>query len=164
MLLDEKASLDDYPVNINGSARSVVAHELAHQWFGDLITCKDWSHTWLNEGFATYCEALYIEHADGKDQFQRYMEALSSVYFGEACKGYRRPIVTDKYKYPDELFDGHSYQKGAWVLRMLRNIVSDNKFKIGLKVYLQRFKNNNVETSDLRNIMEQVSTKSRVFF
>ena len=164
MLLDEKASLDDYPVNINGSARSVVAHELAHQWFGDLITCKDWSHTWLNEGFATYCEALYVEHVDGKDQFQRYMEILSSVYFSEACKEYRRPIVADKYKYPDELFDAHSYQKGAWVLHMLRNIVSDDKFKIGIKKYLQQFKNNSVETSDLRNMMEQVSGQNLEYF
>ena len=164
MLLDEKASLDDYPVNINGSARSVVAHELAHQWFGDLITCKDWSHTWLNEGFATYCEALYVEHADGKNRFQRYMEVLGSVYFSEACKEYRRPIVADKYKYPDELFDAHSYQKGAWVLHMLRNIVSDDKFKIGIKKYLQQFKNNNVETSDLRNMMEQVSGQNLEYF
>jgi aminopeptidase N len=164
ILLDEKGSLDDYPINFNNSARSVVTHELAHQWFGDLITCKEWSHIWLNEGFATYCEALYVEHVDGKDQFQRYMDVLSSAYFDESCQEYRRPIVTSKYKYPDELFDAHSYKKGAWVLHMLRNIVSDQKFKIGLKKYLKQFKNQSVETSDLRKVMEEISGQDLELF
>lgn len=164
MLLDKKAAIDDYPATLSNSARSVVTHELAHQWFGDLVTCKDWSHIWLNEGFATYCEALYIEHIDGKDQFQRYMEAKSLSYFDEACNDYRRPIVTDKYKYPADLFDSHSYSKGAWVLHMLRNTISNDKFKTGLTKYLQQFKNHDVETSDLRNIMEQVSGQNLEHF
>jgi aminopeptidase N len=83
-------------------------------------------------------EALYVEHIDGKDQFQRYMEANSVSYFDEASNDYIRPIVTDKYKYPADLFDSHSYKKGAWVLHMLRNTINDDKFKSGLKKYLQK--------------------------
>lgn len=157
ILLDEKASFDDFPSTIYNSTRSVVTHELAHQWFGDLVTCKDWAHIWLNEGFATYCEALYIESADGKDEFQRYMELLGVLYFSEACGNYRRSVVTSKYKYPDELFDLHSYKKGAWILHMLRAIMGNDVFKIGLKRYLETFRGSVVESKDLRNVMEQVS-------
>jgi aminopeptidase N len=157
ILLDEKAAFDDFSNNAAISTRSVISHELAHQWFGDLITCIDWSHIWLNEGFATYCEALYVEAVDGKDEFQRYMDILGALYLDEACWQYRRPLVYSKYKYPDELFDAHSYKKGAWVLHMLRNIVGSDNFKDGLKIYIERFKNHNVSTNDLRNVMQEVS-------
>ena len=139
------------------STRSVVIHELAHQWFGDLVTCVDWSNLWLNEGFATYCEALYIEYSDGKDEFLRYMEIVGSTYFYDACNNYRRPLVFNKYKYPDELFDSHSYQKGAWVIHMLRNIVGDDKFRSGLKNYLGYYRNSSVTTKDLQKVMEEAS-------
>jgi aminopeptidase N len=151
ILLDEKAYIDDY------FTKTVVSHELAHQWFGDLVTCKDWSHTWLNEGFATYCEALYIEHSEGKDEFQYHLRRMARRYFIDACKSYRRPIVTKKYKYPDELFDSHSYQKGACVLHMLRNLVGEDKFKEALSRYLEKFRTKNVDTDDLRIISEGVS-------
>src|SRR6266576_1308541 len=91
-----------------------------------------------------------IEHIDGKDEFQRYMDILAVYYFSESCSDYRRPIVNSKYKYPDELFDYHSYKKGAWILHMLRSIVGDDKFRTGLKRYLEIFRNGIVETGDLR--------------
>jgi aminopeptidase N len=75
-------TLDDIYISTVNSSRSIIAHELAHQWFGDLVTCTDWSDIWLNEGFATYCEALYIEYAgsDRKEEFYRYMEILAHNY------------------------------------------------------------------------------------
>jgi aminopeptidase N len=154
ILLDEKAYIDDY------FTKTVVSHELAHQWFGDLVTCKDWAHTWLNEGFATYCEALYIEHSEGKDEFQYHLRRMARRYFTDACKSYRRPIVTKKYKYPDELFDSHSYQKAGCVLHMLRGLVGEAKFKEALAQYLEKFRTKNAGTDDLRMVFEEVSGKN----
>jgi len=159
ILLDKKAAIDNLYISPTTSSRSIIAHELAHQWFGDLVTCSDWSDIWLNEGFVTYCEALYIEHTDTdrKEEFYQYMEASSSLYFTESCKDYERPIVTNLYKYPDELFDRHSYKKGAWVLHMLRHIIKENNFRKGLKAYLETFQYKNANTQDFRKVLEQVS-------
>ena len=167
ILLDKKAATDDIYISTIGSSRSIIAHELAHQWFGDLVTCTDWSDIWLNEGFATYCEALYTEHTDNdrKEEFYRYMEILASVYFGEACKEYERPIITNVYNYPDELFDRHSYQKGAWVLHMIRHIIKESNFRDGLKKYLDTYQYKNANTEDFRKVLEEVSgLKLEAFF
>ena len=130
ILHDKRASID-YTFDI-----FVVAHELSHQWFGDLVTCKEWSHTWLNEGFATFCEALYWEkyweRRDKRrrdDEFHYKILQTADRYFGEAKNKYKRPIVTNVYKSPEELFDDHSYRKGGCVLHMLRHYVGDDNFK-----------------------------------
>ncbi|HVD21264.1 MAG TPA: M1 family metallopeptidase, partial [Nitrososphaera sp.] len=144
-LHDEKAHLDftsDY----------LISHELAHQWFGDLVTCSDWQHIWLNEGFATYCEALYWEASRGKDEFQYYMMQTADDYFEEARTRYTRPIVTKVYKHPDDLFDRHTYEKAGCVLHMMRHLVGDKYFRRSLRTYLQRFANGNAETDDLRKV------------
>ena len=146
-LHDEKAHLDftsDY----------LISHELAHQWFGDLVTCSDWQHIWLNEGFATYCEALYWEASKGKDEFQYYMMQTADDYLEEARTRYTRPIVTNVYKHPDDLFDRHTYEKGGCVLHMMRHLVGDKYFRRSLRTYLQRFANGNAETDDLRKVFE----------
>ena len=119
ILFDKRASLDY-------SSDDVISHELAHQWFGDLVTCKDWPHIWLNEGFATYFEALYWEASRSKDEFQNYMVQMADAYLNEASSLYKRAIVTKVYKHPDELFDAHSYKKGGCVLHMLRNYIGDD--------------------------------------
>ncbi|MEP0824005.1 MAG: HEAT repeat domain-containing protein [Nitrososphaera sp.] len=152
-LHDEKAHLDftsDY----------LVSHELAHQWFGDLVTCRDWQHIWLNEGFATYCEALYWEASRGYDEFQYYVMQTADDYFEEAGTRYMRPIVTKVYKHPDDLFDRHTYEKGGCVLHMLRHHVGDKYFRRSLKTYLERFANSTAETDDLRKIFELETGKS----
>ncbi len=152
-LHDEKAHLDftsDY----------LISHELAHQWFGDFVTCSDWQHIWLNEGFATYCEALYWESSKGKEEFQYYMLQTADDYLEEARTRYTRPIVTKVYKHPDDLFDRHTYEKGACVLHMIRHIVGDKYFRRSLRTYLQRFANDNAETDDLRKVFELETGKS----
>jgi aminopeptidase N len=156
ILHDKKASID-YTFD-----SEVVSHELAHQWFGDLVTCRDWSHIWLNEGFATYFEALYKEHGRGleDDEFLYYILQIADDYFGEASTKYKRPIVTNVYKHPDDLFDSHSYQKGGCVLHMLRHYIGNDDFRKSLKVYLDIYKNKTAETNDLRKVFEEVSGKS----
>ncbi|HEY7081885.1 MAG TPA: M1 family metallopeptidase [Nitrososphaeraceae archaeon] len=153
ILYDERGSLDY-------TSDDVISHELAHQWFGDLITCKDWSHIWLNEGFATYFEALYREASRGIDEFQNYILQMADSYLDEASTLYKRSIVTKVYKHPDELFDSHSYKKGGCILHMLRNYLGYEIFKKSLKTYVDTYKTKSAKTDDLRKIFEYVSGKS----
>jgi aminopeptidase N len=161
ILHDKRASLD-YTFDLFD-----VAHELSHQWFGDLVTCKEWSHTWLNEGFATFCEALYWENYwERKDKRRRDDEVhykilqTADLYFDEAKNKFKRAIVTNFYKSPEELFDNHSYRKGGCVLHMLRQHVGDQNFKRALKLYLERYSYKAVETDDLRKVFEEISGES----
>lgn len=153
-------TLHDKKAHTDFSSDYLVSHELAHQWFGDLVTCRDWQHVWLNEGFATYCEALYWEKSRGADEFLHYVMQTAEDYFEEASSRYMRPVVTNVYKHPDELFDRHTYEKGSCVLHMLRNTVGDAHFRRALKTYLQRFANGNAETEDLRRVFELESGRS----
>ena len=139
--------MPDYNIDIE-----VVSHELAHQWFGDLVTCKDWSNVWLNEGFASYSEALYWQESRGQDEFLFKIYQDMYNYFEESNKFYKRPIVTKTFKHPDDLFDSHSYLKGSCVLHMLRYYIGETNFKNSLKEYLLAYKYNNAETNDFMAI------------
>ncbi|HEX6671246.1 MAG TPA: M1 family aminopeptidase, partial [Nitrososphaeraceae archaeon] len=158
ILHDNRASLD-YSRDI-----VIVAHELAHQWFGDLITCKDWSHIWLNEGFATYFELLYWRHKyinkyNNKkinDEFLYKIIQAIEDYIDEANNLYKRPIVTNLYKHADELFDSHSYEKGGLVLYMLSNFIGEEKFKEAIKKYLDTYRESVATTGDFQKICEDV--------
>jgi aminopeptidase N len=154
-LLHDEIAAFDYTRDIE-----IVVHELAHQWLGDLVTCKDWSNIWLNEGPGTYFEALYWENVKGFDDFCYKVIKIANEYFEESRHRYERPLVTITYKHPDELFDAHSYQKGACVLHMLRYYIGDSHFKESLKNYLNIFRNRNADSDDLRKIIEHVSNKS----
>jgi aminopeptidase N len=155
LLLDARACLD-----MGEEYRAVVAHELAHQWFGDLVTCRDWPNGWLNEGFATYFEELWNEHDLGTDYFKQSMLAIKKGYLSED-REYRRPIVY--YVYHDhgfELFDKHMYNKGGWVLHMLRHQLGEATFKRAVKVYLERYREKEVITADLERTLEEVTGRS----
>jgi aminopeptidase N len=154
-ILHDKIAAIDYTRDID-----IVSHELAHQWFGDLVTCRDWSNLWLNEGFATYCETLYWESIKGFDEFCYKVMKIADQYLEESRHHYKRPIVTRIYKHPDDLFDSHSYEKGGCVLHMLRMDIGDNNFKKSINNYLVTYKNNTTETADLCKIVEDVSRKS----
>ncbi|MDG3007956.1 M1 family aminopeptidase [Paludisphaera mucosa] len=141
----------------------LVAHELAHQWFGDLMTCKDWSHLWLNEGFASYFDPLYAEHELGEDEFRLQMRNELQGYLG-SDRGYRRPIVEPRYENPIQMFDGMSYAKGACVLNALRGTVGDEAWWKGIKRYVATNKFRNVESDDLRKAFEVASGKDLAWF
>jgi aminopeptidase N len=136
----------------------LVAHELAHQWFGDYVTCKDWANVWLNEGFATYYENLYQGHRFGPAEFSYGMfhDSLRILADTEAT----RPIFDRAYKSESEQFDYRAYQKGGWVLHMLRARLGDDVFRRCIRTYLTRYALSTVTTDDLRGVAEEVSGQS----
>ena len=147
VLIDERAALD-YDID------SLVAHELAHQWFGDLVTCRDWGEGWLNEGFATYSEYLWREHYEGRDAADLELDEWAEMYFGEDSGRYRRTVATKIYDEPIDIFDHHLYEKGGRVLHMLRNVLGDEAFFASLAFYLNKHKFGAVETRDLARAVE----------
>jgi aminopeptidase N len=153
ILLDERAALDV-------TSDDLIAHELAHQWFGDLVTCRDWSEGWLNEGFATFMEHVWREHHLGRDEYEYSVRNDLSSYLSEAAGRYRRPIVCQDYDAPLDLFDRHLYEKGGLVLHVLRSELGDTLFWKGVSAYLQRHARGVVETRDLLRALEEVSGRS----
>lgn len=146
-----------------GGQESLVAHELAHQWFGDLMTCKDWSHLWLNEGFASYFDPLFFERERGEDEFRLLMRAELDNYLA-ADRGYRRPMVETRYESATQLFDGMAYAKGACVLHALRGAVGDEAWWDGIRRYVATNKFRNVESDDLRRSFEAATGKDLGWF
>ncbi|HLY32637.1 MAG TPA: M1 family aminopeptidase, partial [Ktedonobacterales bacterium] len=157
LLADKRARLD-------WRAEPVVAHELVHQWFGDLLTVRDWSHTWLKESFATYFEADWMRHEYGEDDFREELRGNLEAYL-DADKQGRRPIVYNVYrKNAEELFDCHNYQKGSLVLHMLRNILGEAAFWRGIQRYAQRNQGREVITADFERALEEATGRSLARF
>lgn len=150
-------TLHDDRAHLDGDSDGLVAHELAHQWWGDLVTCKDWAHVWLNEGFATYFEALWAEAHLGADEFAVNMLRKAERAMAENND---KPIVHRSYESPDQQFDNRAYPKGAWVLHMLRRRLGEDVFWQGIQTYARRFSHRNAETSDLRQVMEETSGRA----
>ena len=145
------------------SSDGLVAHELAHQWFGDLVTTRDWGNIWLNEAFATYMEALYTMHAKGTDEFIYELYNNLKAYLNE-YRRYSRPIVTKLYKYPEEVFDRHTYEKGSLVLHTLRSIIGEENFRRGINLFLTRYAYSNADTEDFRKTMEEAAARPLDWF
>jgi aminopeptidase N len=160
--MTDAALLDEIEV-LERDEDGLVAHELAHQWFGDLLTCKDWSHIWLNEGFASYFDPLFAEHDLGEDEFRFKMDGERKSYMGND-RMYRRPIVETRYSSPMEMFDGMTYSKGGSVLHMLRGLVGDDAWWKGIRGYVARNKFQVVDTDDFRKAMEEGSGKDLKWF
>jgi aminopeptidase N len=157
-------TLHDARAHLDFTSDPLVAHELAHQWWGDLLTCRDWSHAWLNEGFATYFEALWCEEDRGADEFAFNLRQDRERYFEEARGRYRRPIVCNRYRAPIELFDRHLYEKGALVLHMLRRMLGDELFFKSLNLYCTRHYGGSVITQDLQQAIEHTTGRNLDFF
>ena len=149
ILLDERAALDH---DVDG----LVSHELAHQWWGDLLTCREWSEAWLNEGFATYFEYVWREHAKGRDEADLELRADADAYFAETQR-YVRPIVSRRYDEPIHLFDGHLYDKGGRVLHMVRHILGDGPFWEAIAAYATANARRSVETRDWCRAIDEVT-------
>jgi aminopeptidase N len=140
------------------SSTGLVSHEAAHQWFGDLITCRSWDHIWLNEGFATYFNLLYTEHSKGRDAFLLGLRGSRNSGLG-AYDGEKRPVVTAKWADPFDLFDGHAYGGGAARLHMLRSLLGDDVFQQVVRGWVKRFQEHVVVTDDFRGVVNQITGK-----
>lgn len=152
-LHDERAQPDH-------SSEGLVAHELAHQWFGDLITTESWEHLWLNEGFADYFTALWKGRARGEDDLAFEVDDLRADYLAEDGGEYRRPISTRRYTHPLRLFDAHSYQKGALVLHMVRGLLGEEGWWQAVLSYVDRFAFRTATTADFQSVFEEASGAS----
>ncbi|MBC7798004.1 MAG: M1 family metallopeptidase, partial [Pyrinomonadaceae bacterium] len=138
-------------------AENLVSHELAHSWFGNLVTCKNWSNLWLNEGFATFMESVFIENQYGREEYLKEMKTNANAYFGEESVGIRHPLQNPRALPNILLFDSTTYKKGAVVINMLREQVGDEMFWKSINNYLNKHKYQNVESKDLQTAFEQTS-------
>lgn len=156
-LLDERATLD------NRSTESLVVHELAHQWFGDLLVIKHWSHAWVKEGMASYSEVMWTEQEYGLQAaaYYRLLEARS--YFNEDSNRYRRPMVTHVYREAIELYDRHIYEKGSCVYHMIRAELGDELFWPAIHRFVQDNAHKTVETVDLLRAIEKATGRNLTF-
>jgi len=150
LLVDAKAAEEWGPDGL-------VAHELAHQWFGDLVTCQDWSQGWLNESWATFMEAVWWEHAHPPADATWYRWNTAQGYLGEARTRYRRPIVSYDFREPIDVFDRHLYNKGSCVLWTLRAKLGADAFWGGVKHYLTRHADSTVHTRHFQRALEEAS-------
>ena len=140
----------------------LIAHELVHQWFGDLVTCKDWSELYLNEGFAVYYSYLYDGHKNGNDALLHavYNDRKGILY----NKDEKRPIVSRKYNHAWDQFDQRAYAKGGWVLHMLRSQLGEDLFRRCVTHYLKKNALSSVDTHDLQQAFEEITGLSLLPF
>ena len=146
------------------SMEATIAHEIAHQWFGDMATESDWPHLWLSEGFATYMTILYMENKYGQDTAlkMRLEDRRQVIAF---AKQKAVPVIDTTVKDYMELLNANSYQKGGWILHMLRRSVGDSIFWKGIRTYYDQYAGKNASSDDFRKVMEEVSKKElKTFF
>ena len=147
----------------NRLIESLFAHEIAHQWFGDMATEKDWVHVWLSEGFATYMTVLYMENKYGKDSASKILleDRAQTIAFS---KRKMRPVVDSSVTNYMELLNPNSYQKGGWVLHMLRAQLGDSLFWKSIRTYYSRYAGKNASTEDLQKVFEETSGQNLSLF
>jgi aminopeptidase N len=136
------------------------AHEFAHQWWGNMVTCRDWNHFWLNEGIATFMAAAYIEHRFGHDAYLREIESYRANYEKVRAAGKDKSLVFPNWLHPTREDRTLVYDKGAYVMHLLREEMGDQSFWNGLKIYTRRFFGKSVVTSDFKAAMEEANGKS----
>ena len=142
----------------------IVAHEMFHHWFGDLVTCESWANLTLNEGFANYSEYLWLEHKYGKDEADYHKMSEFEGYMGSAMQQGIHPLIHYGYDDKEDMFDAHSYNKGGLVLHSLRSYMGDEAFFAGLEKYLNDHKYSAVEVDELRMAFEDISGEDMHWF
>jgi aminopeptidase N len=156
-LLDERAALD------NRNTESLVVHELAHQWFGDLVVIKHWSHAWIKEGMASYSEVMWTEQEYSQEEAAYYRLLEARRYISEDSSRYRRPMVTHVYREAIELYDRHIYEKGSCVYHMIRTQLGDELFWQAIQTFVQDNAHKTVETIDLLRAIEKATGHNLLF-
>lgn len=141
----------------NRPATNLVAHEIAHQWFGDSVTESDWDDVWLSEGFATYCTLLFVEHYQGRDAFLAGLARSRETIFDVEAKNPKMAVRHQNLADMTKVLNPLVYQKGGWTLHMLRRMIGDDNFWSGMRAYYTRYRDANATTADLRAVMEQQS-------
>ena len=144
--------------------RNVVIHEIAHQWFGNAVTESDWDDVWLSEGFATYFTLLFIEHAYGRDEFAAGLVASRQKILDLTAKDPAYRIVHDHLADMSKVTSSFTYEKGAWTLHMLRNLIGTDRFWAGIRAYYGRYQNGSASTDDFRAAMEAASGQDLHWF
>ncbi|HTI38078.1 MAG TPA: M1 family aminopeptidase [Vicinamibacterales bacterium] len=157
-------TLHDAKADPDFPSDSLVAHELAHQWWGDLVTMRDWSQTWLNEAFATYFEYVYSRRTLGDDEGALNLLEKTRSYLQEAHTRYERPIVFQRWNVPNDNFDRHTYQKGAVVLHMLEWVIGEANFRRALSSFLHKHAYEPVDTHDLQDAISESTGQSLDWF
>jgi aminopeptidase N len=142
----------------------VIIHEIAHQWWGNSATEADWDDVWLSEGFATYFTHLYNEHFLGREAFVRGLKADINTIVQAQLKAPDQPVIHRNLSDMGAVLNRFVYQKGGWVLHMLRGLVGTETFRSALREYYRRYQNSNAATSDFRQVMEQASGKDLGWF
>lgn len=148
----------DGPFHEAGTGYSVIAHETAHQWFGDAVTEREWPHVWLSEGFATYLAALYTQHSRGDSAFRTEMRGIRSAVLTASVVA-QRPVIDTIETNLMSLLNRNSYEKGGFVLHMLREEIGDPAFYRGARIYQERHRHGTALTDDLRAAMELAAGK-----
>jgi aminopeptidase N len=158
MILDARSNLDR-------DTDGLQSHELAHQWFGDYVTCRTWADIWLNESFATYFQAMWDEHRYGRDDFlYRDVKSNQEAYFGSWRQGNRRPIVTGNYANKDAIFDNYAYPRGGAVLHMLRKTLGEENWWRSINHYLTKYAHQPVQTEQFRIAIEETTGEPMDWF
>ena len=152
--------------SITGSGKNTttVAHEIAHQWFGDAVTEEDWNHIWLSEGFATFFQNLFTEHHFGIDSLYSVLKYDKSLILNYEKYNPGAAVVDTSITNLNLLLNPNSYQKGAWVLRMLRHLLGEKDFWKGIRDYYSEYKYKNALTKDFERVMETDSRKDLKWF
>ena len=153
----------DARAHLDANQEEYISHELVHHWFGDYVTCESWTHTTLNEAFATYGEVLWKEHKYGLAEAQKHLASDRQIYFDEAANE-AKDLIRYAYGHPDEMFDRHSYQKGGCILHMLRHHLGNEAFWASVRHYLQKHAFRPVEADELRLAFEEITGRDLHWF
>ncbi|PYS52675.1 MAG: hypothetical protein DMF68_01010, partial [Acidobacteria bacterium] len=155
----------DARTELDRDADGLESHELAHQWFGDYVTCRYWSDIWLNESFATYFQAMWDEHRLGRDEFlYRDVKGNEDAYYNTWAQGNRRPIVTSNFNSKDAIFDTYAYPRGGAVLHMLRKTLGEENWWRSINHYLKKYANQPVQTEQFRIAIEETTGQPMDWF
>ena len=148
----------------NRPAPGLVAHEIAHQWFGDSVTEKDWDDVWLSEGFATYFTMLFTEHSQGRDAFVAALKRSREAVLASQKKNPGFTVIHDNLADMRRVLNPLVYQKGGWTLHMLRALIGNDKFWAGIREYYRRYRDGNASTGEFRKVMEETSDADLSWF